>query len=178
MTSLPCKVPEQSHEPTWKKIHTLEVEKFANSDNDNQNCIIIHAQCSVIHGHTIMLLISVRGVSSSVSPSVAAARTPHVASSESAASASPSPDPAATSRRSIGGCDPRLVGPLRHHLEVISYKLNLRRCKYNISRRDKYHLDLSAPEQRVIQSHRSLDWIFVCELYVGEPFGLPVILVA
>lgn len=102
----------------------------------------------------IMFLISVWGVASSVAPSIAATRTPHVASSKSPAPASPSPEPAATSRRSVGGCDPRLVSPLRHHL------------------------DLSASEQRVIQSHRSLDRILVCEFYVGEPFGMPVILVA
>ena len=96
----------------------------------------------------------VGGVSSSVSASVAAARTPHVSSSEPSTSAASSSEPAAASRRSVGRGDPRLVSPLRHHL------------------------DLSAPEQRVIQSHRSLDRILVCEFYVGEPFGMPVILVA
>ena len=113
ITSLPCKVAEQTREPTWKKIHTWEVEKLENSDDDsNQNCIIIHAHFADWY----MFLFSVGGVSSSVSPSVAAARTPHVASSEPSASAPSGPEPAATSRRSVGGCDPRLIGPLRHHL--------------------------------------------------------------
>ena len=45
ITSLPCKVDEQTREPTWKKILMWEDEKLENLDNDsNQKCIIIHAQ--------------------------------------------------------------------------------------------------------------------------------------
>ena len=73
---------------------------------------MLNAQLSADHNY-VLDLISVR----TVSYTVAAARTPHVTSSESLASASPCPEIAATSRRSVGGCDPRLVSPLGHHLK-------------------------------------------------------------
>jgi len=88
------------------------------------------------------------------SPPVATPRSSHISSSKSSPSSPPCSEATSATWRPVGGGEPRLVSSLGHHL------------------------DLSSPEQRIIQSHGCLHRVLVSELDIGETLRVAIKFVA